>query len=177
MRRLWCVLGSISCLVFILACSGGAAATRPTSTPAATATPAPTEAPTAIPEPTATLSPEAQIVEITKRAASPNMREGAWQASQGDFGNGPRITLIMPLNDLGSNEQIVRLNQNRMAGAAKALLETYPEIAEVNVQGTLPLNGSEADAISLVLTRDELIAWSGIPADLTGWQVSQRLSS
>ena len=175
MRRLWCGFVSISFLVLILACGSGAAA-RPTDTPASTAIPAPTEAPTAIPEPTATLSPEESIVAIAKRAASPNMREGEWAASQGDFGNGPRITLIMPLNDLGSNDQIVRLNQNRMAGAAKALLETYPEIVEVNVQGTLPLNGQEADAISLLITRDQFTAWSGIPADLTGWQVSQRLS-
>ena len=170
MRRLWCVLGFISFLVFTLACNG-AATVRPTTAPAAT------EAPTTIPEPTATLSPEEAIVAIAKRAASPNMREGTWQASRGDFGNGPRITLIMPLNDLGSNEQIVRLNQNRMAGAAKSLLETYPEIVEVNVQGTLPLNGTEADAISLLITRDQFISWSGIPADLTGWQVSQRLTN
>lgn len=142
------------------------AAQVPTATqPAPTSTPAPTAAPTATPDPAAAL------LELVEDAAAPILADGDITAERADYGAGPRVNVTMPLNDLGSAEQIVRLNQIRMAGVAKALLDTYPELAEVNVIGTL----DGTSAISLLVTRDQYTAWDGIPANLPGWQVSGRL--
>lgn len=111
------------------------------------------------------------MLALVREAAQPILADGEFTAERTDFGNGPRVNVTMPLNDLGANEQIVRLNQIRMAGVAKALFDAYPELAEVNVIGSL----DGTNAISLLVTRDEYTAWDGIPANLPGWQVSGRL--
>lgn len=157
-------------LVFCLVGCGAERAARPAAAPLATrvpptTTPAPTAAPTATPDAADAL------LALVQQAAQPNLADGAWEAKQTDFGNGPRVNVTMPLNELGSNEQIVRLNQNRMAGVMRALFEEYPELNEVNVIGQI----AGVAAISLLVTREEYAAWSGTPAALPGWQVSGRL--
>lgn len=155
------------CLSLTLACGGGRvrqAASTPTLLPA-TPTAAPTAAPSATPDPAAAL------LAVVEGAAAPILAEGPITAERVDFGGGPRVNVTLPLNDLGSNEQIVRLNQTRMAGVARALFEQYAELAEVNVIGTL----GETPAISLLVTRAEYTAWDGNPGNLPGWQVSERL--
>lgn len=140
----------------------------PRSTPRPTSSPAP--------EPTAAPSAD-QILEEQVRNANPPVRRGAVSIEHGDFGNGPRISITMPIGDQGTNEQIVRLGKLRMTNAILAAFDSDPAIVEVNVIGTTPLGGTEAAAISIVILRSEMVGWSGKSEDLPNWQVSQRLGN
>lgn len=168
----------MACWIFLLlpiiisACGRAPAANAPqteaaTATPAATATAAATATPA---PPTATPDPQALLLQLVQDAAQPNVGGGEWEVVQQDLGEGPEIRVTMPLNVLGSVEQIVRLNQTRMASVMMALFDADPALVRVNVIGT---EGGQP-GISLVVTRDEYASWSGIPAELPGWQVGGR---
>lgn len=113
-------------------------------------------------------------MQLARGAAQPTTREGPWSAQQQNLGEGPEVQVTMPLNLDGSNEQIVRLNQTRIAGVVKAVFDAYPDVGRVNVIGTSPVGEQETPGISIVVTRAEYAAWSGRPAELPGWQVGER---
>lgn len=131
--------------------------------------PTPEPSPTLVP-PTATPSAEVVLLALVRDAAAPNMRDGRWDAQR----TGDEVRVTLPLNLLGSNEQIVRLNQTRMAGVVKSVFDTYADVQLVNVIGTSPVGDVETPGISVLVTREQYAAWSGRVADLPGWQVGQR---
>lgn len=142
----------------------------PTSAAAALMTAAASlPSPTLVP-PTVTPSAEVVLLALVRDAASPNLRDGRWDAQR----TGDEVRVTLPLNLLGSNEQIVRLNQTRMAGVVKAVFDTYADVQIVNVIGTSPIGDVETPGISVLVTREQYAAWSGRVADLPGWQVGQR---
>lgn len=127
----------------------------------------------------ATLEPVVRYEQIAKAAARPldtraavGLPDGPWEVAQLLPGE---VRVTYPMTAGGDNAQTVRQGQRQIAAIVMALFTEAPELARVNVIGTLPLGESEAPAISVALTRDEFQTWSGTPAELPGLQVSQRL--
>jgi hypothetical protein len=146
---------------------------------------APPAAPTDRPEPTLTREPpgvptDADVyLSIAKTAAGPIAREdaipdSAWSARTVLPGD---ISVTMPLPLGRSNDQTVRLGKQMMSQVVNALFVQVPELTQVNVIGTTPLNG-EAPAISIVVPRGAA-PWGTMTVEAIGelatWQVSPRL--
>jgi hypothetical protein len=166
----------------------------PSPAPTAEATPAPaaTEAPvlTETPEPAPTAlpasptpdSPEARYITIAQAGVTiPSVRtadmpKGEWKADVVDNGNGPEITMTMPVGIGLSKEQLLRQAKRQIAQAVKALFDSDPKIARVSVTGTLPdgANNTELGVALIFVERATYTTWDGTPDNLGNWRVPIR---
>lgn len=110
-------------------------------------------------------TPESRYLSIAQEAAGPSIRtaahgEGAWKAELLNVGEGPELTLTMPLNQALSNEQFVRLAKQRIGQVVNALFVSDPALVRVTVIGTFPQEpGNELPAVSLFVRHDLVPSW------------------
>lgn len=171
-----------------------AAAAVPTTAPEPTAVPEPTIAPepTTAPEPTiaavpSTAAPTADTpaaryiaiaqAGVTIRSVRPgDMPKGAWKADVVDIGNGPEVTMTMPVGIGLSTAQMLRQAKRQVAQAVKAVFDADPAVARVTVTGTLPdgSDKSELGAVSIFVTRAAYTRWDGTAENLGDWRIPPR---
>lgn len=156
-----------------------------TSAPEPTITSEPTIEPTFVPKPIVvppTPSTEQRYLIVAKKAALPLVRgdlpKGEWGIEEVIASEGPSIKVTMPLSIALSKEQFVRQAKRTMAFVTKALFDADPQLARINVIGTMAdgKDQSELPTVSIVVLRSEYEKWDGLPENLTHWNVSQRYS-
>lgn len=160
--------------VFLVACGtppprAVPVASRPTAAPAPTATPVATE------------TPAARYVRLAKAGATlPIVRagkpKGEWKADVTNTGNGPEVTLTMPVSVGFDSAQTVRQAKRHIAQVVKAIFDGDPAVARITVTGTTPdaADGSEQAAVSIFITRDAFAAWNGTAETLGDWRIAPR---
>lgn len=154
----------------------------PTLAPIA-ATEAPAIEPTATPAaPVVTDTPEARYVALAKNGVTiPSVRpadvgKGEWNADVTDIGNGPEVTLTMPVGAALSAAQVVRQAKRQLAQVVKAVFDGDPAVVRVTAIGTYAdgNDGSELPVASIFVTREQYTKWDGTADNLGDWHIAPR---
>lgn len=148
----------------------------PTAAPAAVE---PTSAPVA---PVPTDTPEAHYVALARAGVTiPSVRpagvgKGEWTADVTDIGNGPEVTLTMPVGAALDNAQVVRQAKRQLAQVVKAIFDGDPAVVRVTAIGTYAdgSDGSELPVASIFVTRDQYTKWDGTADNLGDWRIAPR---
>ncbi len=184
----------LAIMAALLISCGGAPVARTvpaTETPAAraTAVPVPTKGPTGEPTPApatetapAADTPAARYIAIAQSGVTipavrtADMPKGEWKADVVDVGNGPEVTLTMPVGVGLSTAQMLRQAKRQVAQAVKAIFDADPAVARVSVTGTLPdgAGNTELGAVSIFVDRASYTRWDGIAENLGNWRIPPR---
>jgi len=102
--------------------------------------------------------------------------KGAWAADVTDAGNGPEVTLTMPVGSALDKAQVVRQAQRQLAQAVKAIFDGDPAVVRVTAIGTYAdgNDGSELPVASIFVTRDQYATWDGTAVNLGAWRIAPR---
>lgn len=169
---------AMATIVAIAATDPPAATAAPTNVPQPTDTPQPTNTPAPA---AATETAETRYVRIAQAGATipiarVNLPKGEWKAELLNAGEGPEVTLTMPVSVGLSNEQTVRQAKRHLSQVVKALFDGDPALVRVTAIGTTPdaADGSELPAVSIFVTRAAFAQWDGTAENLGEWRISPR---
>lgn len=156
----------------------------PTEMPELTLAPEPivTPAPTNAPAPSAVPTNEDRYVALAQSGVTiPSVRpsdvgKGAWSADVTDLGNGPEVTLTMPVGAGLDATQAVRQAKRQLAQAVKAIFDGDAAVVRVTAIGTYAdgNDGSELPVASIFITREQYARWDGTAENLGDWRIAPR---